>query len=75
LVVAQAATDQGSDTRTLLRLIHDLTEILDDSTPAELWQEGGPTPERTPMPEPTHGNPKPAVGPVAPRVDAGARKP
>jgi hypothetical protein len=75
LVIAQATTDQGTDTRTLLRLIHDLTEILDESTPAELWQEGDPTPKQPKPPEPTPGNPRPAVDPVTPPADPRTRKP
>jgi hypothetical protein len=57
LVVAQAATGQDPETQTLIRLIHDLSELLDTRTQEELQRPIGPAPTTAPAPRPTPASP------------------
>jgi hypothetical protein len=51
LVLAQATTDQGIETQTLIRLIHDLSELMDSRSREELEQPGSGTPAGAAAPE------------------------
>lgn len=73
LVVAQATTDRGVESQTLIRLIHDLSELMDSRTPAELMTPGDPAAAPPPAPEPTPDNPVPAPRQPGPPVSRPAR--
>ena len=57
LVVAQAVTGQDPETQTLIRLMHDLSELLDTRTQEELRRPIGPAPATAPAPKPTPARP------------------